>query len=59
MDQRILLLIILLATTVATCSTLHQSTKVPIRVDSKKVVIKGNDNQIFIQADSLIVDTIK
>jgi len=60
MDNRITLLIIFLAIFVATCSLIKQNIA-GVKTNSKKIIIKGDDDQInvfIINQDSIRIDSV-
>ena len=63
MDQKALLLIILIATAVSTCGVMRstRSTNVPITVDSSpdNIIIKKNKAPVTLEINIMEVDTIK
>jgi len=60
MNPKIVLTIIFIAIVFATCSTLTQTRNLDVKTNSKKVVIKGDaDNiNINIYQDTLHIDTL-
>jgi len=60
MSNRIVLTIVFIALFVATCSTLKQTRNVNVKTDSKKVIIKGNNDEvnIHIYQDTVRVDSL-